>query len=74
MERTQYDAISILPVSMRRFSGIVSLFALIATPMSALALATSPATLLSQMNFREIPTPWKRNCICSMEIRIYRHG
>jgi len=55
MERTQYDAISILPVSMRRFSGIVSLFALIATPMSALALATSPATLLSQMNFRGNP-------------------
>ena len=45
----------ISPHSMRRSIGIVSLFTLVAAPLSALALAGSPAALLSQMSFRGNP-------------------
>ena len=46
---------NILPLSMRRSIGIVSLFTFLAAPLSALALAGSPAALLSQMSFRGNP-------------------
>ncbi len=57
--------LNILPIFMRRSIGIASLFTLLAAPISALALAGSPAALLSQMNFRGNPH--------TMEMELHMH-
>jgi hypothetical protein len=50
---------------MRRSIAVASLFALVASPISALAIALSPSALLSQMNFRGNPH--------TMEMELHLH-